>query len=432
MGIYLGNIFSGLIPTGGGVMTVTGTPGQIVSSGGLNPVISIDPTYAGQTSINTIGTLINELIVNKRITRTGDFSQPAWANNVLQAAKGASMTIDVDTITDTTTPASTTVTYSGNVVIQSSKFAAVNPGVTYTHGATLLITDVPSNSPNVTSTNRWALMVVQGVTRLGGGFDTGSGSSSNIWAPTSADYSGTGSGAWGGATSVFARVLLNGAFATNINAAKPNVGNLVVASTPLGTSAAGNQHPFITGASILPPGAITDNGADVAVIASLYVGVASNYFRGVIVGGTAYTAGTYTVVPLTGGSGTGAQATITISGGAVRTVQLTTTGNGYRFGDILSAAAASIGGTGSGFTYTIESASYTAYFDTGLVKAIGGVEAKSVRAVAVTFANLPTPPAEGMMCGVTDSNTATFGAIIAGGGTNHILGYYNGTNWVVA
>lgn len=72
---------------------------------------------------------------------------------------------------------------------------------------------------------------------------------------------------------------------------------------------------------------------------------------GTITGGTGYTAGTYTGVSLTGGSGTGAKATIVVSGGAVTTVTITTPGSGYLSTDTgLSAAAANIGGTGSGFS----------------------------------------------------------------------------------
>jgi hypothetical protein len=71
---------------------------------------------------------------------------------------------------------------------------------------------------------------------------------------------------------------------------------------------------------------------------------------GTLVGGSAYTNGTYTVVALTGGSGSGAKATIVVSGAAVTSVTITTAGNGYIVGDTLSAAAASIGGTGSGFS----------------------------------------------------------------------------------
>jgi hypothetical protein len=72
-----------------------------------------------------------------------------------------------------------------------------------------------------------------------------------------------------------------------------------------------------------------------------------------LVGGSLYTNGTYTAVSLTGGSGTGAKATIVVSGAAVTSVTLTSAGNGYVVGNTLSATAASIGGTGSGFSIKV-------------------------------------------------------------------------------
>jgi hypothetical protein len=74
---------------------------------------------------------------------------------------------------------------------------------------------------------------------------------------------------------------------------------------------------------------------------------------GVIAGGSSYTAGTYFNVPLTGGTGSGALATITVSGGAVTAVTTTNGGLHYTVGDSLSAAAASIGGTGAGFSIPV-------------------------------------------------------------------------------
>ena len=65
--------------------------------------------------------------------------------------------------------------------------------------------------------------------------------------------------------------------------------------------------------------------------------------------GSGYTNGTYLAVPLTGGTGTSAQATIVVAGGVVTSVTITAAGSGYSVGDILSVAAASVGGTGSGF-----------------------------------------------------------------------------------
>lgn len=74
---------------------------------------------------------------------------------------------------------------------------------------------------------------------------------------------------------------------------------------------------------------------------------------GAITQGTLYTAGQYNNVPLTGGTGSGAFANITVAGGAVTAVVLVNYGNGYTAADVLSAAAANIGGTGSGFSIPV-------------------------------------------------------------------------------
>jgi hypothetical protein len=76
---------------------------------------------------------------------------------------------------------------------------------------------------------------------------------------------------------------------------------------------------------------------------------------GAVTGGSAYTAGTYFDVPLTGGSGSGALATITVAGGAVTAVTITDGGLQYGVANTLSAAAANIGGTGSGFSVPVAS-----------------------------------------------------------------------------
>ncbi len=60
------------------------------------------------------------------------------------------------------------------------------------------------------------------------------------------------------------------------------------------------------------------------------------------------------------------------------------------------------------------------------------IAAKTHLASAGTFANCNAAPVEGMLCAITDSSTATWGATITGSGSNHVLGYYNGTNWTVA
>jgi len=74
---------------------------------------------------------------------------------------------------------------------------------------------------------------------------------------------------------------------------------------------------------------------------------------GTVTGGSAYTDGTYTNVPLTGGSGANATATVVVSGGAVTTVTITLRGAGYVIGNTLSASNTNLGGTGAGFSIPV-------------------------------------------------------------------------------
>jgi len=85
------------------------------------------------------------------------------------------------------------------------------------------------------------------------------------------------------------------------------------------------------------------------------IGITSSNIKtlGSITGGSLYTNGTYTNVNLTGGSGFGAKATIIVSGAAVTSVTITARGSNYVVGNVLSATAASIGGTGSGFSVPV-------------------------------------------------------------------------------
>lgn len=76
---------------------------------------------------------------------------------------------------------------------------------------------------------------------------------------------------------------------------------------------------------------------------------------GAITPGTTYTNGTYANVALTGGSGTGARATIVVAGAVVTSVTFTDNGSGYHINDLLTTPNTNIGGTGSGFIYTIHS-----------------------------------------------------------------------------
>ena len=85
---------------------------------------------------------------------------------------------------------------------------------------------------------------------------------------------------------------------------------------------------------------------------------------GTVTGGSGYGDGTYFGVPLTGGTGTGAVASIVVSSGTVTNVTITNAGSQYIVGDVLSASATVIGGSGSGFSvpvYSVINASGTSW-----------------------------------------------------------------------
>ncbi len=69
---------------------------------------------------------------------------------------------------------------------------------------------------------------------------------------------------------------------------------------------------------------------------------------------------------------------------------------------------------------------------TELSRYLTSIGAGYIQLTEVAYAGLPASPTVGMLAAVSDSNTATWGATIAAGGANHVLAYYDGTNWTVA
>lgn len=67
----------------------------------------------------------------------------------------------------------------------------------------------------------------------------------------------------------------------------------------------------------------------------------------------------------------------------------------------------------------------------GAINVQNEARAGSITAREITYAARPGSPVNGQQCNFSDSNTSTWGATIAGGGSNKILGRYNGTNWTV-
>ena len=85
---------------------------------------------------------------------------------------------------------------------------------------------------------------------------------------------------------------------------------------------------------------------------------------GAITPGAGYANGVYLNVPLTGGTGSGAFANITVDGNVVTAVTLVNDGSGYTVGDVLSASDFDLGfGGGAGFAIPVDSLSGTVAID---------------------------------------------------------------------
>lgn len=123
-----------------------------------------------------------------------------------------------------------------------------------------------------------------------------------------------------------------------------------------------NEYPLAK----LFPWPVPNSTYDLHFIYQSRIGFGSTISKGSITtGGTLYTDGVYEAVELTGGVGSGATADITVTGGVVSIVTLATGGQDFAIGNILTADAADIGGTGSGFSWTVEN--ITSDLDTELV-----------------------------------------------------------------
>ena len=109
--------------------------------------------------------------------------------------------------------------------------------------------------------------------------------------------------------------------------------------------------------------AVTVNAGNASNSVSYYTDYGVGTFGPIINGGIYLSDGVYLNVLLTGGSGSGARADITVTGGAVVNVALTADGANYIVGDILTAPAASLGGGPGGFAIPVASHSGTVAVD---------------------------------------------------------------------
>lgn len=133
-----------------------------------------------------------------------------------------------------------------------------------------------------------------------------------------------------------------GVFLARAVAAATNLSTLTTIST-LGYAAAGDGG-----------GALFKNVGSAAFL-DTYINVTTT--PPTLVGGSAYTNGTYLGVPLGGGTSFGCEGKVIVSGGAVTSVLTEVPCAGYKVGDVLTTPNTFIGGTGSGFTWTINAIS---------------------------------------------------------------------------
>lgn len=138
---------------------------------------------------------------------------------------------------------------------------------------------------------------------------------------------------------------LNASTISGINVASYSASPTVLTITYIAPGTAGNAYTLAVGSY----GGVVSG----ATLSGGVTGAGSGFTYTVLSTQGSYINGVYPGVSLTGGTGTGAQATITVTGNLVSNVELTSGGLGYVVGDVLSAPASSLGGTGSGFEYGV-------------------------------------------------------------------------------
>jgi hypothetical protein len=173
----------------------------------------------------------------------------------------------------------------------------------------------------------------------------------------------------------------------------------------------------VTNVTLVNPGvnyAVGDN------LTASFAGVTNGVGSGTaLVGGTLYTNGTFASVPLTGGSGAGAVATITVSGNTVVGVALTSPGTGYTVGNALSCSAALIGNGVNSNVITTAGSNYPdgTYTDIPLT---GGSGKLATGNITVTVGAVTAFTINNRGVGYTVGNTLSFAASSIGGYTNGI------------
>jgi hypothetical protein len=173
----------------------------------------------------------------------------------------------------------------------------------------------------------------------------------------------------------------------------------------------------VTNVTLVAPGvnyAVGDN------LTATFAGVTNGVGSGTaLVGGTLYTDGTFASVPLTGGSGAGAVATITVSGNTVVGIVLTSPGTGYTVGNTLTCAASYIGNGVNSNVITTAGSNYPDGTYTN-VPLTGGSGKLATANITVTVGAVTAFTINSRGVGFTVGNTLSFAASSIGGNVNGI------------
>ena len=141
-----------------------------------------------------------------------------------------------------------------------------------------------------------------------------------------------------------------------------------------------------------------------------------------ITGGTGLTDGSYTSIPLIGGTGSQASANITVSGNTVTAVSIQNEGKEYSDGDVLTANIDQIGGTGQNFSVDIGNVKKTGGLVQNLWTFMAGSGGTPGTYTKVPLANSSAPSGEGAEFTIVVNESGEVSSVTL---TKEGKGYYN-------
>jgi hypothetical protein len=407
--------------------------GEVVSQD-LADKIQVISTMSTNTAIAAItGGTIDGTAIGGTTPAAGAFTTVS-ATGVATFAAGTvalpSITTSGDTNTGVYFPAADTIAFTegGAEAMRINSSGIVLIGTASATGSNLLQvnSDIRVNgltlgkgASSISTNTGFGLSVLSAIT-------TGAQNTAFGYAALTTDTTGFGNSAFG-----LGALLLNngGSYNTALGHSALYYNTIGTQNTAVGHGCMGSGHT--TG--------YFNTGVGYTALQYCTTGVAT---LGAITGGTGYTNGTYPGVVMTLSSGSAADtyptATIVVAGGVVTTVTITSAG--YRFVDtttVLTAPAASIGGTGSGFSVLVATLIYGSA-NTGvghqalLLTTVGGANTaigyQTGRQNTTGNGNTSLGTSAGY-AGVTASNNTSIGynaLQLATGGSNIGLGYNSG------